>query len=81
MTAVGDGRCTLKAAVRRFEHDCAVQALERTRGDKRAAAALLGISIASFYRKLTLPPAAARAVKSQPSGPGPEAPVAGGTAV
>src|SRR5215475_1396732 len=50
--AMLDGRCTLKEAVRHFEGGCVLAALQRVGSNKRAAARLLGISLASLYRKL-----------------------------
>jgi DNA-binding NtrC family response regulator len=44
----------LRDAVREFERRHILEVLERTRYDKREAARLLGISLASLYRKLAL---------------------------
>lgn len=43
---------TLKEAVRHFEQQFVLAALSRARSDKQRAARLLGISLASLYRKL-----------------------------
>jgi DNA-binding NtrC family response regulator len=53
--AVGlaSGPANLRVAVRRFEREHIEGVLARTRRDKRRAARLLGISLASLYRKLT----------------------------
>jgi two-component system, NtrC family, response regulator AtoC len=42
----------LRGAVRRFERQHVLDVLAATQSDKRKAARLLGISLASFYRKL-----------------------------
>ena len=42
----------LREAVRRFEHQHLQSVLAETGWDKREAARLLGISLASLYRKL-----------------------------
>ncbi|MBI2217612.1 MAG: hypothetical protein HYU51_09975 [Candidatus Rokubacteria bacterium] len=47
-----EGKRTLKEAIRSFERECVLAALERANFDKRRAASLLGISLASLYRKL-----------------------------
>ncbi len=51
------GRPTdLRLAVRRFTRDHILDVLSRTGYDKRAAARVLGISLASLYRKLNVEP-------------------------
>jgi two-component system response regulator AtoC len=44
---------TLREQLQKLEHDIVSRAVESTGGDRRAAAHLLGISLASLYRKLT----------------------------
>jgi DNA-binding NtrC family response regulator len=46
----------LREALRRFEREHLMSVIAETRSDKRAAARLLGISLASLYRKLNLTP-------------------------
>jgi two-component system response regulator PilR (NtrC family) len=46
----------LREALRRFERQHLMSVIAETRSDKRAAARLLGISLASLYRKLNLTP-------------------------
>ena len=53
----------LRRAVRQFTHRHILDVLAQARSDKRAAARLLGISLASLYRKLSVDP---------PRGPGGE---------
>ena len=53
LTAAEDGRLTdLREAVRQFERQHLMNVLAETGCDKREAAQLLGISLASLYRKL-----------------------------
>ena len=46
----------LREAMRHFEHGYLIDVLDEARRDKRKAADLLGISLASLYRKLSLAP-------------------------
>jgi two-component system response regulator PilR (NtrC family) len=46
----------LREALRRFERQHLMSVIAETRSDKRAAARLLGISLASLYRKLNVTP-------------------------
>ena len=46
----------LRDAIRQFEHRYLIDVLDEARRDKRKAADLLGISLASLYRKLSLAP-------------------------
>jgi two-component system response regulator PilR (NtrC family) len=56
-TAAGDiPPRDLREALRRFERQHLMSVIAETRSDKRAAARLLGISLASLYRKLNLMP-------------------------
>jgi two-component system, NtrC family, response regulator AtoC len=51
--AAGDsGEMTLRERVRRFEVSLIQRAIEDCGGDRRAAAAKLGIGLSSLYRKL-----------------------------
>jgi two-component system, NtrC family, response regulator AtoC len=51
-TAVEGGEMTLRERVRRFEVSLILRAIEECGGDRRAAAAKLGIGLSSLYRKL-----------------------------
>jgi len=51
----------LREALRRFEQQHLMSVVAETRSDKRAAARLLGISLASLYRKLSVTPDDGRA--------------------
>jgi DNA-binding NtrC family response regulator len=55
---------TLKEAVRRFEQQFVLAALGRARSDKRRAALMLGISLASLYRKLDAAPSVPHRARS-----------------
>jgi DNA-binding NtrC family response regulator len=54
--SAGEPPTDLRAAVRLFARDHILDVLSRTAYDKRAAARLLGISLASLYRKLNAEP-------------------------
>ena len=55
-SANGGGPTDLREAVRQFESQHIRDVLAQTRADKREAARLLGISLASLYRKLNVEP-------------------------
>jgi transcriptional regulator with PAS, ATPase and Fis domain len=55
-SANGGGPTDLREAVRLFESQHIRDVLTQTRADKREAARLLGISLASLYRKLNVEP-------------------------